>query len=144
MTGGSRSGALEEAANLLRMEWERRFDRLVDHHDLGDLGVMDELTPVLDGRAPAEQQVLATIWRGHNRDDTQQGWVEAHACFLQHLGRARLLPRLPQHLVAAGKRELALSLTRQRATDHQQAAIDRNEDDYDGGGVLRVWPCALA
>lgn len=54
----------------------------------------------------------------------------------QHFTRVRLLRCLAGHLVAAGESKLTLALTGEGASDHQQAAAQRHQDDDYSGGVF--------
>ncbi|ANY82799.1 hypothetical protein BB934_31660 (plasmid) [Microvirga ossetica] len=54
----------------------------------------------------------------------------------QHSTRVRLLPCLAGHLVATGESKLTLALTGEGASDHQQAAAQRHQDDHYSRGVF--------
>src|SRR5918997_3429595 len=97
---------------------------------------MDERTLMLDRRALAEEQVLLPIWRGLHRHNAQRFRTDDDTRFLQHFTRTRFLPRLPEHLVAPGEREFAVTLARKGTTNHQQAASERHEDDHYRGRVV--------
>jgi hypothetical protein len=91
---------------------------------------------MLDGRALAEEQILPSIRGGlycHN-PECFRGYQDSS--LLQHLLRTGLLPRLPQHLVATRERELAVTLTRERTANHQQATSDGHQRDDYGRGVV--------
>src|SRR3954462_10717756 len=97
---------------------------------------MDEPARVFAGRALTEQQVLPPIRRGLDGENPQACRVDHHPGLLQHLARARLPPRLPEHLIAAWQGEPPLALAVERAPDHEQAAPERDERHDDGRRIL--------
>jgi hypothetical protein len=95
------------------------FDRLVNYYDFGYFFVMNERPIMLDRRALAKAQVLPSIWGSLHRNKSKCPWEHRNTRFLHYFPCSSSLPCLTEHLIIARKFQLALTVTRQSASNHQ-------------------------